>query len=554
PTRTTSASRPGETARVSFTTAFARSRDEALALADKYHDPSVFDRAARMAWTQSQVTMRHHNIDVEGAHLFQRLAGRVLYSDPSLRPRPPVLALNTKTQSGLWPYGIGGDLPIVIVRVSRAEDLDTARRMLRGHEYLRLKGLQIDLVILNDHAASYLQSLQDDLTALIRTSGSAALADKPGGVFLRRTDIMPEADRLLLHAVARVVIVPERGSLESHLTRREPEEEMPPEFVPRAPSRTYPDPVVKLPELSFFNGLGGFAQGGREYVTVLNAGQWTPAPWTNVVANEHDFGFQVTETGGGYTWSVNSRENRLTPWSNDAVSDPPGEVIYLRDEESGTTWSATPLPAREDTPYVIRHGQGYTVFEHTSHGVNQELLLFVPVDASVKVSLLRLRNRTGRRRRFTVTSYSELVLGAERSAAGPHVMTEVDDGTGAILAHSSYNNEFAGRVVFADTSAEGRTVTCDRKEFLGRNGSLARPAALRRTRLSGRAGAGLDPCAALQATIELAPGETKEIVFLLGEAASKEEALEVSRRFRQLSVVNEAFERVVSYWDQMLGT
>ena len=545
---------PGETARVSFTTAVARSREEALVLADKYHDPSIFERAARLAWTQSQVEMRHHNVDADEAHLYQRLAGRVLYADPSLRPRPHVLELNTKAQSSLWPYGISGDLPIVIVRVSRDEDVDVVRQLLRGHEYLRLKGLTIDLVILNDHPPTYLQELQDGLLSMIRSSGSQALQDKPGGVFLRRADIMPEADRILLHAAARVVIVPERGTLAEQLTRREIEEPLPADFAPRGPERAYAEAAVGTPDLSFFNGLGGFSQDGREYVTILREGQWTPAPWANVIANEHDFGFQVTETGGGYTWSANSRENRLTPWSNDAVSDPTGEAIYLRDEESGAVWTPTPLPVRGGDPYLVRHGQGYTVFEHTSHGISQELLLFVPLDASVKISVLRLRNRTSESRRLSVTSYSELVLGVERGASAPFIITEFDKESGAIFARNPYNNEFAARIAFAATSALEVSITCDRKEFLGRNGAPARPAALRRVTLSGHAGPGPDPCAAIQTVIELAPGATHEVVFLLGETEMREEARAVVERFRRLPAVNEAFERVLGRWDEVLET
>jgi cyclic beta-1,2-glucan glucanotransferase len=543
---------PGEKTSISFTTALTRSREESLLIADKYHDPSIFERAAQLAWTKSQVEMRHHNVDAEEAHLFQRLAGRVLYADPSLRPRQHVLALNTRAQSSLWPYGISGDLPIVIIRVSISDDVDMVRQLLRGHEYLRLKGLSIDLVILNDHPPTYAQELHNELLALIRASGSQALQDKPGGVFLRRTDIMSEADRILLHAAARVVIVPERGSLAEQLTRREIEGQLPPDFVPRAPERAYTAAVAETPELTFFNGLGGFRDGGREYVTTLGAGQWTPAPWSNVVANEREFGFQVTETGGGYTWSANSRENRLTPWSNDAVSDPPGEVIYLRDEESGAVWTTTPLPVREDEPYVVRHGQGYTVFEHTSHGVAQELLLFVPLDAPVKISVLRLRNRTDRRRRLSITSYSELVLGVERAVSAPYVITEVDEETGHILARNPYNNEFASRVAFAAVGAREWAYTCDRKEFLGRNGNASRPAAMRRASLSGRSGAGLDPCAALQTTVELAPGASHEIVFLLGQTETREEARAVVERFRHLNAVNEAFERVLSHWDEIL--
>ena len=497
--------------------------------------------------------MSHLNIDAEEAHLFQRLASRILYSDPSLRPRPHVLALNTKAQSSLWAYGISGDLPILIVRIDNAADLSTARKLVRGHEYLHYKGLKIDLIILNDNPTTYLQSLQKELETMIRTSGLGALQDKPGGVFLRRTDQMPEADRILLHSVARAVIVCERGPLEDQLERPEVTEPLPAKFAPRLPSQTYPEPTVAPPELTFFNGLGGFHQGGREYVILLGAEQWTPAPWSNIIANKNEFGFQVTETGAGYTWSVNSRENRLTPWSNDAVSDPPGEIVYLRDEDTGTTWSATPLPIRETEPYIIRHGQGYSVFEHTSHGISQELLLFAPLDAPVKISLLRLRNRTDRKRKLTLTHYNELVLGVQRTTSAPYVITEIDQAGASIFAHNPFNNEFAERVAFTATSERVSSATCDRKEFIGRNGTLSRPAALRRVNLTGRDGAGLDPCAALQTTIELAPHEGREIIFLLGEAASREEAKSLIEKFIHPGNVNDAFEAVMTHWDTLLG-
>jgi cyclic beta-1,2-glucan synthetase len=546
--------RPNQTARVSFSTAIARTREEAIMLADKYHDPSIFERESRLAWTKAQVEMSHLNLDAEEAHLFQRLAARIIYSDPSLRPRPHVLALNTKAQSSLWPYAISGDLPILLVRINRIEDVPMVRKILRGHEYLHYKGLRIDLVILNDHPGGYVQLLQQELETLVRTSGLQHLQNKPGGVFLRRADIMPEADRILLHAVARVVIVTERGLLEDQLQRPAVEEPLPARLVPRLPSQNYPEPTVALPELTFFNGLGGFHQGGREYVIVLGEEQWTPAPWANIIANESDFGFQVTETGAGYTWSVNSRENRLTPWSNDAVSDPPGEVIYLRDEDTGTVWTTTPSPIREAEPYTIRHGQGYTVFEHTSHGISQELLMFAPLKGAVKILLLRLRNRTERRRRLSVTFYNELVLGVARSTSAPYTITEINAKNGSILARNPFNNEFAERIAFVATNEKLASATCDRKEFIGRNGTLSRPAALARVSLAGRDGAGLDPCAALQTTIDLAPREAREIIFLLGEGGSKEEVAETISKFIHPLTVNEAFEDVLNYWDGLLGT
>jgi len=545
---------PNETAQVVFTTGVAESREHAIALSEKYREPQIFDRESRLAWTRAQVEMNHLHIDPDEAHLFQRLASRVLYSDPSLRPRPHVLALNRLTQSGLWSQGISGDVPIVILRLDREEDILMARQMLRAHQYLRSKGLNFDLVILNDHPSSYAQELQDALQLAVRTSGAQGLLDTPGGIFIRRSDIMPEEERILLHAVARVVIVSERGSLEDQLVRRPVEEDLPPAFDPRLPSQVQSEPVRELPKLSFFNGLGGFGQSGREYVTILGEGQWTPAPWSNVVANNPDFGFLVTETGSGFTWSLNSHENRLTPWSNDTVCDPPGEVLYIRDEDTGSVWTPTPLPIREAGSYLIRHGQGYTVFEHASHGISQELLLFAPLDAPVKISLLRLRNRSDRHRRLSVTSYSELVLGVSRDATATQICTDMEEQQGAIFARNSYNNEFAPRIAFAGTNERTFTMTCDRKEFIGRNGSLAEPAALRRAGLAGRDGAGLDPCAAIQATIDLQPGEAREVIFLLGEGESIEEARAINSRFRNAHEVNDAFEQVLAFWDHLLTT
>ena len=541
---------PHHTISISFSTAVAESYEEAQRLADKYHDTGTFRREAALAWTRSQIELRHLNLDAEDAHLFQRLASRILYSDPSLRPRPNILELNTRAQTSLWAYGISGDIPIVLARISQIEDLPSIHQLLRAHEYLRLKNLKFDLVILNDHPPSYIQSLQDELVKIVQTSGESNLLDKNGGIFLRRSDQIPDADRILLHAAARAVIVTERGSFAEQITQRPFEARLPKEFIPEDYAKSYPEPTAALPELTFFNGLGGFSQNGREYVTLLGKNQWTPAPWLNVIANEHDFGFQVSEAGSGFTWAVNSRENRLTPWSNDPVSDPPGAVIYLRDEDTGTVWTPTPLPIREAEPYAIKHGQGYSIFEHLSHGIAQELLMFTPLDAPVKISLLRLHNRTNRTRRISIISYTELVLGFRRANTVPFVITETDGAN--IFAKNPYNNEFAEKIAFAAMSDKVDSLTCDRREFIGRNRSLKNPEALRREKLSGRSGAGLDPCAALQTVIELEPDATREIAVLLGETDSREAAREIINRFRRVPDIKEAFEKVVDYWNEIL--
>lgn len=545
---------PSGTARLIFATGVTRSREDALRLIDKYHDIHIFDRETELAWTASRVQLRHLNIDSEQTHTYQRLASRVIYSDSTLRPRADILSKNTKTQSGLWAYGISGDLPIVIVRIRNDDDMAMVRELLRAHEYLRLKGLSFDLVLLNERDPSYFQTVDEEVQKQIRMIGSQALLNKRGGVFNHRTDLMPDEDIVLLKSVARVVLDSRAGTLREQLKRRPLPEVLPEKLIPSTLPKKNSNPVPPVPPLEFFNGLGGFTREGREYVIVLNHNRTTPAPWINVVANESDFGFLISESGAGYTWSVNSRENRLTPWSNDAITDPGGETLYIRDEQSGEYWTPTPMPIREEGRYVIRHGQGYTRFEYSSRGIVSLLTLSVPLNAEVKIASLRIKNSSREQRRLSVTSFVEWVLGVNRSETAPHVITQRDETTGAILARNSYNNEFNTRVAFSFMSEGPESFTCDRREFIGRNGHFARPAALTRVHLSGRTGPGLDPCAAFQKKIDLMPNEEKEIVVLLGQANSEEEARALIRKYRLSHERKESFSAVVAYWDDLLGT
>jgi cyclic beta-1,2-glucan glucanotransferase len=550
---------PGETVRVIFSTLVAPSRPEALGLAEKYRDPSTFDRAATLAWTQAQVQQHHLGIGPDEAHLFQSLASRVLYSDRTLRPPAAVLARQTAGPEALWAHGISGDLPIVLVQVDESEDVGIVRQLLRAHEYWRMKQLAVDLVILNDRAPSYVQDLQVLLETLLRTSQSARPHDghePQGSVYIVRADRLTAAQREVLQSGARAVLSSWRGTLAEQVARAQRPDAAPLALPRRAVVRP-PVPAALAPgrpDLEFYNGLGGFAEDAHEYVTILGQGGWTPSPWINVIANP-GFGFQVSESGSGYTWSVNSRENQLTAWSNDPVSDPPSEAIYVRDDETGNLWGPTALPIREHaSPYVIRHGQGYTKFEHVSHGISLELLQLVPLDDSIKISRLTLRNESGRPRRLSVTAYVEWVLGVSRPAAAPFVVTEIDEKTGALFARNSWRREFGARVAFADLGGTQTAWTADRAEFLGRNGSPDHPAALATShRLSGRVGAALDPCAALQATIELPAGGRAEVVFFLGEAESPEQARELLVRYRTREVAA-VLRAIGERWGELLGT
>ena len=548
---------PGATAHAIFSTVVAESREQVLDLADKYRESATFERAATLAWTQAQVQLHHLGIEPDEAHLFQRLANRILYSDPSLRPSAGLLARNERGAPGLWAHGISGDLPIVMVRIDEAEDLDIVRQLLRAHEYWRLKLLDVDLVILNEHGATYAQDLHDSLEALVRTSQSTLVHEGlpgRGGVHILRGDQLSTEDRTLLGAAARAVLLSRRGSLADQVIRLEHPERITRPVVKPGSRQTRSEAAAARPELEFSNGLGGFADGGREYVVVLGPGQSTPAPWLNVIANA-SFGFQVSESGSGYTWSGNARENQLTPWSNDPVCDPVSEAIYVRDDDSGELWGPTAQPIRcEESTYVARHGAGYSRFEHLHDGIELNLVQLVPLDDALKVSVLTIENRSGRSRRLSVTAYAEWALGTSRGASAPRLVTALEPETQALLVRNPWNTEFGGRVAFLDLGGRQTAWTADRTEFLGRNGAPDRPAGLDRGhRLRGAAGAGLDPCAALQTGFELANGARTQVLVLLGEAGGATAAADLIRRGRTAD--HEATLRgVASYWDDTQGT
>jgi cellobiose phosphorylase len=444
-------------------------------------------------------------------------------------------------------------LPIVLVRIRDRAKLDLVGQVLQAHAYWRLKGLLVDLVIWNEDDSIYRQALQEAIMGLVGASPDSALVDKPGGVFVRRADQMPEEDRALLQATARVVLVDDAGTLLEQVERRARTDPMIPSFrAPRRRAEPPPPPRVVRKDLVFFNGTGGFTRDGREYITMLPPGAATPAPWVNVIANDQ-FGTLVSESGGGYTWSENCHEFRLTPWTNDAVSDVGGEAVYIRDEERGNFWSCAPAPVRGHGTYVVRHGFGYSIFETTEDGISSEMCVYVAIDAPAKVIRVRLKNKSGRTRQLSVTGYWEWVLGETRDRTQMHVLTEVDPITGAIFARNPFTSDFPDRIVFVDSSESVRTVTGDRTEFFGRNGTAANPAGLRRVRLSGRTGAALDPCAAMQVPIELADGQESDVVFVLGTARSEVDARQILQRFRTAEAAQVGLVSVWNHWKHMLG-
>ncbi len=478
----------------------------------------------------------------------------MLYPYQGLRAEPSLLAANTRGQPGLWAYGISGDYPILLVRISGEERLAVIRELVQAHAYWRKRGLKIDLVILNMQPSGYNQELRDQIQRLLVQTDSEIWVNRRGGIFIVQAQQLNEGDDILLQTAARVVLDADSRDLTDALAllRRLPAQ-LPP-FAPTPPGEVASlslAPVTRPDGLSFDNGLGGFSPDGEEYIIYLDRGRLPPVPWVNVVANP-SFGFLVSESGSGYTWSLNSGENRLTPWSNDPVTDPPGEVLYLRDEETAEVWTPSPQPAGSDLAYLVRHRAGSTSFEHNSHGLRQRLRLFVPPDAPVKIIHLRLENATELPRRITATFYAEWVLGTMRAAESQYVTPDFDESSQALLAFNPWHPEFGERVAFAAPNRRLHGLTTDRSEFLGRGGTLQRPAALGRIGLSGVVQAGLDPCAVLQLHIDLAPGGSDEIWFLLGQGEDRAEAIALARRFQEPDAVEQAWQASNGFWNDLL--
>jgi len=543
---------PDESVAAHMISGVAETREAALALVQKYRDRHFVERAFEMAWFQSQEILRLLNISEADAQVYGRLATSVIHGNALRRAKPSVIERNQLGQSGLWRFGISGDLPIVLVRIGDLSRVDLVKQALQAHAYWRIKGLAADLVILNEDFSGYRAVLHDEIMGLINAGPEATVIDRPGGVFVRRAEELSEEDRVLFQTVARVVLTDTVETLAEQVQRR-----MPAERLPRAlkPSRqAEAEAIEALPgrDSIFHNGLGGFTLDGREYVISLEPGRTTPAPWANVIASPY-LGTVVSESGSAYTWVENAHEFRLTPFHNDPVGDSSGEAFYIRDEETGAFWSPSPLPVRGRSGYECRHGFGYSIFEHDESGIFSEMTTYVAADAPVKFVVVKLRNHSGRARRISLTGYWELVLGEGRHDNLMHVVTEKDAGSGALFARNPYSRHRPGRVFFAQASEGRRTVTGNRTEFIGRNGSLTDPAAMRRVHLSGRTGAGLDPCAAVQTQFELVDGQERDIVFVSGAADNRAEAQALVQRFGGQAGARRALEAVWARWNHVLG-
>lgn len=555
---------PGEHVRLYAVTSVAETREEAVKMASRTAHAQAVERAFQLAWTRTRIELRNLQLDPSDAFAFQRLAGQVLYTPPLRNERGTRIAANTKGQPGLWSFGISGDRPVIAAHIDNRSQLPFIIKLLTGHEYLRRLGLRFDLVILNKSAGGYQQDLQDALGRAVEHGVDRFGADAgAAGIHVIPEDRLSEEDRTLLAAVARVSLRAGGPSVSSQLRlpRRTGGLALPEPLQPAgAPDRSRgqaPVPSLEAKDVLFYNGWGGFTADGKQYKLAIRNGQHLPAPWINVMANP-GFGALVTELGTGYTYWRNSRECKLTPWSNDPVLDPPAELGYVRDEDTGEVWTVTPATGKHADPYLVTHGRGFTTFDHERLGIRHAMTVFVPKEDPVKIMRLRIKNASRERRRLSVTYYAEWAIGVQRPSNAPFIVSEWDEAASILTAQNRYQETFREATAFLgmfrqNAAASGDlSWTSDQLEFVGRNGSVERPAALSRTRLSGRTGVQYASCGAIQSKLTLEAGEESEVIILLGCETSRPKAAGLAQKYANAAQCDAAWKEVSGFWNETL--
>ncbi|MBC2399085.1 GH36-type glycosyl hydrolase domain-containing protein [Clostridium tetanomorphum] len=544
---------PGETCHIAYTTAVADSREEAIKLGRKYRQWSNINRIFELAWTQSQVETRYLGINSSIANVYQSLASKIIFLNNTFRERENYIKSINKGQSDLWPYGISGDLPIVVLLIRKEQDLDLVRQMLKAHEYLNLKGLKIDLVILNLEDTSYIQALQESILDIINSSHARDIQNRLGGVFLYNKSTMAEEYIKFIMSICRLIIDGEKGGITAHIRKNENLNYDIKLLKHNEISFNDKGQEIEIPKLNYFNSLGGFTDTGDKYVIVLEDYKNTPAPWINVISNGN-FGFHVSESGIAYTWYKNSRENKITTWSNDPVKDSESEALYIRDEVFGKLWSISPKPIRDEGRYIIEHGFGYSTFKHKVFGIGGEVTMFSPMNNSIKLSIVKLKNDTDVERKLSVTYYAQLVLGVVPQQTAQYISTYINSNKEYMYAKNPYSNNFGNLIAYLKIAGgEDESYTGSRSEFIGKEGFIENPEALKKERFSNTVGSGLDPCMAVNSKITLKPNEEKYVLILLGEDENIYKVDECIEKYRSINVVLEELENVKNYWKDMLG-
>jgi cellobiose phosphorylase len=550
--------KPDETATITYVNIFASSQEELIKSLRKYSGSRAVEQAIKKSEKASFDVINGLGMSKELALDFQALASRLL---------SPHYAVEAKKQNGnpdealvqsLWRLGISGDLSILLVRFYDMNDLAMVKNMLLCHKYLKYKGVPHDLVLLNEYPSSYIKSFEDEVDFLIRYNQAPLSKAVPGGIFHLRTSHINSVDKDNLISLSKAVLNSKSGTIEQQIqSLLQSGTKISVDYLDpvKKPASSGRDIFPDISKMDFYNGVGGFSQSGQSYLMNINYSKTlcSPAPWVNIIANK-DIGFVITESGSTYTWLYDSYDNRLTRRIDDSLLDRSSEIFYLRDEETGEYWCPTPLPIKNAHTYTVNHGLGFTEFKHKSHGIEQEMISFVPVTDSIKIVKFKFVNTNKVVKKLSLTGFWEMSLGgANREDTKDYLQTTKDGETNAVIVKNVFGESFKKALAFVDLAQGNSLLTNDRDEFLGRSGQVDSPAALRRTKLSDAIYDDVDHCVALESFFELAPGQEIEITALLGGGQSLPAVRDLVNKYRDLTYCHSALKEVKDNWSNILN-
>lgn len=568
--------KPGQKCSLAFVTGFSEKKEECISLALKYRNFNNCNKIFELSQTQIKVELRYMGIKSSLANLFQIMASKILFMTPLMKNREDNIKKICKSQSDLWAYGISGDNPIIILKIYKESEYNLVRHLILAHEYLSNKGIKIDIVIIDYEDATYAQPASDAINEIIRSSHARDKQNKSGGIFIISKYSINDEIENLLFAIARLVFDDEKGYIVSQIkdiiikgNKQRQYYSLNYDMISAHADYNYQPYDFGNEKLEFYNGIGGFEPSGKEYIIRLDKGKNTPAPWINVISNG-SFGFIVSESGSSYTWNKNSRENKISTWNNDWVSDPISEILYLRDEYTGDIWNINPYPVRDDGTYIIKHGFGYSIFQHEKYGIFGEMTMFVPIKDNIKLVLVKLKNLCDVKRELSLTYYSELVLGVTPQKSYQYISTYIDENEKYIYASNPYDKIFGDEKAYLKiVGGNEESFTGSKEDFIGRCRSTKEPYALTKTVLSNLSGSGMQPCLCANSKLVLEPMEEKYVFVLLGQENNTKKINHIIHSYdcvlknnknkncmpdnNAMNAQNELI-KVKQYWENILGT